>query len=175
MQHSNTTTELTTPRASGSPTGLSQKLPARSVTVLAVLMVGAFVVILNETAMNVALSRIMLDLRVDERTAQWLTTGFMLTMAVVIPISGWLMQRLSTRQVFALAMSLFSLGTATAALSFSFTWLLTGRVIQACGTAVMMPLLMTTVMELVPSHLRGRVMGTTSLVIATAPGPPCPG
>ena len=106
MQHSNTTTELTTPSASGSPTGLSQKLPARSVTVLAVLMVGAFVVILNETAMNVALSRIMLDLRVDERTAQWLTTGFMLTMAVVIPISGWLMQRLSTRQVFALAMSL---------------------------------------------------------------------
>lgn len=169
MQHSNTTTELTTPSASGSPTGLSQKLPARSLTVLAVLMVGAFVVILNETAMNVALSRIMLDLRVDERTAQWLTTGFMLTMAVVIPISGWLMQRLSTRQVFALAMSLFSLGTATAALSFSFTWLLTGRVIQACGTAVMMPLLMTTVMELVPSHLRGRVMGTTSLVIATAP------
>ena len=172
MNQPETTAELERPSAPVMP-GLaeerSQKLPAQTVTVLSVLLVGAFVVILNETAMNVALSRIMLALRVDERTAQWLTTGFMLTMAVVIPISGWLMQRLSTRQVFGLAMSLFSLGTATAAISFSFPMLLTGRVIQACGTAVMMPLLMTTVMELVPGHMRGRVMGTISLVIATAP------
>lgn len=145
------------------------KLPARTVTVLAVLMVGAFVVILNETAMNVALSRIMTDLQVTERTAQWLTTGFMLTMAVVIPISGWLLQRLTTRQAFTLAMSLFALGTAVAALSPSFGPLLVGRIIQASGTAIMMPLLMTTMMELVPPHMRGRVMGTISLVIATAP------
>ncbi|PZQ51049.1 MAG: MFS transporter, partial [Phenylobacterium zucineum] len=75
----------------------SDRLPAQSVRVLAVLLVGAFVVILNETALNVALSGIMTDLGIDERTAQWLTTGFMLTMAVVIPITGWLMERLPTR------------------------------------------------------------------------------
>jgi drug resistance transporter, EmrB/QacA subfamily len=146
-----------------------EPLPPTTRTVLAVLMVGAFVVILNETAMNVALSRIMRDLAVTERTAQWLTTGFMLTMAVVIPISGWLIQRLSTRGVFALAMSLFATGTAVAAVAPGFGFLLTGRVIQASGTAVMMPLLMTSVMELVPPRSRGRVMGTISLVIATAP------
>lgn len=145
------------------------RLPRSTVTLLGVLLVGAFVVILNETAMNVALSRIMVDLAVTERTAQWLTTGFMLTMAVVIPTSGWLLQRLSTRQVFALAMSLFSAGTLIAALSFAFPLLLTGRVVQACGTAIMMPLMMTTVMEVVPLHMRGRVMGTISLVIACAP------
>ena len=78
------------------------RLPATSVRVLAVLLVGAFVVILNETALNVALSRIMTDLSIDERTAQWLTTGFMLTMAVVIPITGWLMERFATRTVFPL-------------------------------------------------------------------------
>jgi MFS transporter, DHA2 family, lincomycin resistance protein len=158
-----------TTSVTGEPGQAVEKLPPATVTVLAVLMVGAFVVILNETAMNVALSPIMLDLQVSERTAQWLTTGFMLTMAVVIPISGWLLQRLSTRQVFGLAMALFSLGTAIAAVSFSFPLLLTGRIVQACGTAIMMPLLMTTVMELVPGHMRGRVMGTISLVIATAP------
>jgi len=146
-----------------------QTLPATTVTALAVLMVGSFIVILNETAMNVALSRIMADLQVDERTAQWLTTGFMLTMAVVIPVTGWLLQRLSTRQAFGLAMGLFSAGTAIAALSPSFAPLLAGRIVQACGTAIMMPLLMTTVMELVPPHQRGRVMGIISLVIATAP------
>lgn len=147
----------------------SDRLPAATKTVLAVLMTGAFVVILNETAMNVALSRIMRDLAVTERTAQWLTTGFMLTMAVVIPISGWLLQRLSTRGVFTLAMSLFAVGTAIAIGSPNFAVLLVARVIQASGTAVMMPLLMTTVMEVVPPHLRGRIMGTISLVIATAP------
>lgn len=145
------------------------RLPAHTVTVLAVLMVGAFVVILNETAMNVALSRIMVDLQVSERTAQWLTTGFMLTMAVVIPISGGLLKRLTTKQAFGLAMSLFALGTAIAALSPTLAPLLLGRIVQASGTAIMMPLLMTAVMELVPPHHRGRVMGTVSLVIATAP------
>jgi len=157
-----------TPPVTPGPAG-SDRLPATTKTILAVLMTGAFVVILNETAMNVALSRIMRDLAVTERTAQWLTTGFMLTMAVVIPISGWLLQRLSTRGVFTLAMSLFAVGTGIAIVSPNFAVLLVARVIQASGTAVMMPLLMTTVMELVPPHLRGRVMGTTSLVIATAP------
>jgi len=87
------------------------RLPAESVRVLGVLLIGAFVVILNETALNVALSKIMVDLTIDERTAQWLTTGFMLTMAVVIPVTGWIMERLPTRAVFTLAMSLFSAGT----------------------------------------------------------------
>ncbi len=147
----------------------ADRLPAGSVQVLAVLLVGAFVVILNETALNVALSRIMTDLVIDERTAQWLTTGFMLTMAVVIPVTGWLMERFSTRTVFTLAMSLFSLGTLVAALGWAFPSLLAGRIVQASGTAIMMPLLMTTVMELVPPRQRGRVMGTISLVISAAP------
>lgn len=146
-----------------------QRLPRETVRVLAVLLVGAFVVILNETALNVALSRIMTDLGIDERTAQWLTTGFMLTMAVVIPITGWLMERLHTRTVFTLAMSLFSLGTLVAALGWGFPSLLAGRMVQGAGTAIMMPLVMMTVMELVPSSERGRVMGTISLVISAAP------
>ncbi len=147
----------------------AHRLAPASVRVLAVLLVGAFVVILNETALNVALAHIMADLAIDERTAQWLTTGFMLTMAVVIPVTGWLMERLPTRTVFALAMTLFSIGTLVAALGWAFPSLLAGRLIQASGTAIMMPLLMTTVMELVPPGRRGRVMGTISLVISAAP------
>ena len=161
----NETAPLQPPGVQGRP----DRLPAKSVRVLTVLLIGAFVVILNETALNVALSRIMVDLSIDERTAQWLTTGFMLTMAVVIPITGWIMERLPTRAVFTLAMSLFSVGTLMAALGWGFPSLLAGRLVQASGTAIMMPLLMTTVMELVPSRARGRVMGTISLVISAAP------
>jgi len=162
-------TETASARSSSDAGARPDKLPARSVRVLTVLLIGAFVVILNETALNVALSKIMIDLNIDERTAQWLTTGFMLTMAIVIPITGWIMERLPTRTVFTLAMSLFSLGTLMAAVGWGFPSLLAGRLVQASGTAIMLPLLMTTVMELVPPGARGRVMGTISLVISAAP------
>ncbi|MBK8460489.1 MAG: MFS transporter, partial [Micropruina sp.] len=119
--------------------------------------------------MNVALTSIMADLNVAERAAQWLTTGFLLTMAVVIPITGWLLERLTTRTMFGLAMGLFSLGTLACALAPNFALLLGGRIIQATGTAVMLPLLMTTVMQLVPANGRGKIMGNISLVISVAP------
>ena len=138
-------------------------------SVIPILLVAAFVVILNETTMNVALSSIMTDLRVDERTAQWLTTAFMLTMAVVIPITGWLLDRLPTRRVFQLAMLSFSLGTLICMIAPTFALLLAGRVVQATGTAIMMPLLMTTVMQLVPANGRGKVMGNIPMVISMAP------
>ena len=138
-------------------------------SIIGILLVAAFVVILNETTMNVALPSIMADFGVTERLAQWLTTGFMLTMAVVIPVTGWLLDRLTTRQLFHLALGLFGAGTLICGLAPTFGVLLGGRVVQASGTAVMMPLLMTTIMQLVPPHRRGAVMGNTSLVIAVAP------
>lgn len=85
--------------------------------VIVILLISTFVVILNETIMNVALPRLMADLKITAGTAQWLTTAFMLTMAVVIPVTGFLLQRLSTRTVFLSAMTLFSVGTLLAAVS----------------------------------------------------------
>jgi DHA2 family lincomycin resistance protein-like MFS transporter len=132
-------------------------------------MASAFTVILNETTMSVALPPIMADLRVTATTGQWLTTAFMLTMAVVIPATGYLINRLGTRGAYLLAMSLFTAGTALAMVAPAFALLVTGRVVQATGTAIMMPLLMTTIMTIVPPHMRGRIMGNVTLVIALAP------
>jgi DHA2 family lincomycin resistance protein-like MFS transporter len=142
---------------------------SRNNLVIGLLLVSAFVVILNETIMGVALPRLMHDLKIDANAGQWLTTAFMLTMAVVIPITGFLLQRFNTRPVFMAAMSLFSLGTLISAMSPGFDMLLVGRVVQATGTAIMMPLLMTTVMTLVEPHSRGKVMGNISIVISVAP------
>lgn len=136
---------------------------------ITILVVAAFVMILNETIMSVALPRLMDDLDITASTAQWLTTGFMLTMAVVIPTTGYLFQRFTLRQVFASAMTLFSVGTVLAASAPGFELLLAGRVIQASGTAIMLPLLMTTVLRVVPAHKRGAMMGVISIVIAVAP------
>ncbi|MDN5699564.1 MAG: DHA2 family efflux MFS transporter permease subunit [Kocuria sp.] len=136
---------------------------------IAVLLIAAFVVILNETILNVALPHLMEDLHVDAATVQWVATAFMLTMAVVIPTTGFLLQKFSTRAVFALAMGSFALGTLLAALTPSFTILLVARVIQAFGSAIMLPLLMTTILTLIPKERRGLVMGNVSIVISVAP------
>lgn len=141
----------------------------RDQRVIWLLLAATFVVILNETIMSVAIPKLMDDLHIDALAAQWLSTAFMLTMAVVIPMTGFLLQRFTTRQVFVAAMSLFSLGTLVAALAPGFGVLVVARVIQACGTAMMLPLLMTTLMTLVPPALRGRTMGNVSIVISVAP------
>ncbi|WP_417563633.1 MDR family MFS transporter [Microbacterium sp.] len=137
--------------------------------VIWLLLAAAFVAILNETTMGVAIPHLIVDLHITAVAAQWLTTAFMLTMAVVIPITGFLLQRFTTRAVFIAAMSLFSLGTLLALVSPGFGMLVVARVVQASGTAIMMPLLMTTLMTVVPPASRGRMMGRVSIVIALAP------
>ncbi|QDG90383.1 MDR family MFS transporter [Pseudarthrobacter sp. NIBRBAC000502770] len=153
----------------GNPSAAPEKMSRESVTIISTLLVATFVVILNETIMNVALQRLMVDLRVDAPTVQWLSTGFMLTMAVVIPTTGFILQRLSTRAVFMLAMGLFAGGTALAAVAPGFEVLLLARIVQAGGTAIMLPLLMTTILTLVPLAKRGAVMGNVSIAISVAP------
>ena len=147
----------------------TEPLPSSVRRIIATLLIAAFVVILNETIMGVALPRLMAELSVSARTGQWLTTAFMLTLAVVIPTTGFLLQRMSTRTVFVLAMTLFSAGTLLAAVSPGFWLLLAARIVQATGTAVMIPLLMTTVLRLVPIQRRGLVMGNISIAISVAP------
>jgi MFS transporter, DHA2 family, lincomycin resistance protein len=144
-------------------------LSARNRLVITLLLISTFVVILNETIMSVAIPHLMDDLRITADAAQWLTTAFMLTMAVVIPITGFLLQRLNTRTVYITAMTLFSAGTLFAALAPGFELLVVARVVQASGTAIMIPLLFTTVLTLVPEASRGRVMGNISIVISVAP------
>lgn len=137
--------------------------------VIWLLLVAAFVAILNETTMGIAIPHLNTDLGIPPELGQWLTSAFMLTMAIVIPTTGYLLQRFTTRQIFIAAMSAFTLGTLVCLLAPGFAVLLVGRVIQAGGTGIMMPLLMTTMMNVVPPQSRGRMMGRVGLVISLAP------
>jgi len=141
----------------------------RNRLVINLLLVATFVVILNETLMAVAIPRLMRDLNVTAGAVQWLTTAFLLTVSVVIPVTGFLLQRMNTRPIFVLAMSLFTLGTLIATLASNLELLILARIIQASGTAIMMPLLMMTVMTLAPPETRGKTMGFISTVISVAP------
>ena len=141
----------------------------RNRLVINLLLVATFVVILNETLMAVAIPRLMRDLNVAAGAVQWLTTAFLLTVSVVIPVTGFLLQRMNTRPIFVWAMSLFSLGTLIATLAPNLELLILARIIQASGTAIMVPLLLTTVMTLSPPETRGKTMGFISTVISVAP------
>lgn len=143
--------------------------PKRIAAVITALVLSALIMILNETVLTVALPNLMADLAIVATTAQWLTTGFMLTMAVVIPTTGFMLQRFTTRRLFVWALLLFILGTALAAAAPSFAVLLAGRIVQAGGTAIILPLLMTTTLTSVPIRHRGTVMGLNSVVISVAP------
>lgn len=155
-----------------SPATSAQQDVAANVNVkllLGILVAAAFVVILNETTLTVAMPVLMMEFGIEAGAAQWLITAFMLTMAVVIPMTGFIMQRFTLRSIYIFAMSMFLVGTILAVVSPSFFVLLVARVIQASGTALIMPLLMTSVMRLVPIERRGQVFGNVILVIAVAP------
>lgn len=132
------------------------------------MVIAAFILILNETLLGVALPVLMEDLHIPATTAQWSSTGFMLTMAVVTPASGFIISRFSIRTVFVGAMTVFSAGALMAGIAPTFSLLLVGRILQAMGTGIIMPLLMTTMMRLVPPAKIGRAMGL-GMVISAAP------
>ncbi|HEU4322783.1 MAG TPA: MDR family MFS transporter [Roseiflexaceae bacterium] len=146
-----------------------QQTSRRDMGIIFTMLVATFVVILNETIMNVALPKLMVELRIEASTVQWLTTIYMLVMAVLIPTTGFLMQRFTTRALFLSAMSVFTAGSLVAGFAPGFEVLLLGRILQASGTALMLPLLTTTILALIPVHRRGAMMGTVSIVISVAP------
>lgn len=136
---------------------------------LAVLMAGVFVAILNQTLLATALPHIMEDLNITANTAQWLTTVFMLVNGVMIPVTAFLIGKFSTRALFLTAMGLFTLGTVIAALAPGFPVLMAGRIIQASGAGIMMPLTQTILFVVFPVEKRGQAMGLFGLVISFAP------
>lgn len=137
--------------------------------IIAALLLGAFVAFLNQTLMNIALPKIMDDLGIQPTTGQWLTTGFMLVNGVLIPVSAFLIARFTTRQLFISAMTMFSLGTLICAISPNFGILMAGRVIQAAGAGILMPLMTVVFLNIFPIEKRGSAMGMMGIAMILAP------
>ncbi|MEJ8778005.1 MDR family MFS transporter [Pseudogracilibacillus sp. ICA-222130] len=134
-----------------------------------VLMSGAFITILNQTLLGTALPPIMEDLQLSESTAQWLQSVFMLVNGIMIPITAFLIDKFTNRGLFMTAMGLFTFGTLLCAIAPQFSTLLIGRIFQASGAGIMMPLMQTILFLLFPLERRGTAMGLFGLIIAFAP------
>ncbi|EMA6342709.1 DHA2 family efflux MFS transporter permease subunit [Bacillus cytotoxicus] len=151
-------------------------LPIENVNVKAVvtvLILGMFVSILNQTIINVALPPLMNEFNVSTSTAQWLITGFMLVNGILVPISAFLVSRFTYRNLFIAAMVFFTVGSIICAISGNFTMMMIGRVIQAVGAGILMPIGMNIFMTLFPPHKRGAAMGLlgVAMILAPAIGP----
>lgn len=145
--------------------GLSRK----QIVMLAVLVFGTFVTVLNQTVVAPALPSVMAEMSVDASTAQWLTTGFTLVNAIMIPITAFLTDRFTTKRLFLVSMVIFTAGSLLAGWGPNFALLLLGRLVQAAGAGILMPLVMTVLMWTFPVDKRGTAMGLFGIVIAFGP------
>ncbi|WP_235886367.1 DHA2 family efflux MFS transporter permease subunit [Paenibacillus cymbidii] len=136
---------------------------------MAALILAAFVALLSQTLLNVALPKMMEDLNVNENTIQWLSNGYMLVNGVLVPVSAYLISKFTTRRLFLIASILFAVGTLFCALSDTFALLLTGRLIQACGAGILMPLMTVVTLTIFPVAERGKAMGMMGIAMIFAP------
>src|SRR5690625_5238566 len=148
---------------------LSEDPNAKVLPIILSLIIGAFFAILNETLLNIALTTLMEEFGITLTTVQWMATGFMLVMGIVIPISALLLQWFTTRQMFLGTMTIFAIGTIICAAAPTFSILLVGRLIQAVGSGLLIPIIFNTFLLIFPPRRRGAVMGIVGLVIMFAP------
>uniref|UniRef100_UPI0035E409AB DHA2 family efflux MFS transporter permease subunit n=1 Tax=Neobacillus endophyticus TaxID=2738405 RepID=UPI0035E409AB len=137
--------------------------------IMIAVMLGAFVAILNQTLLNVAIPHIMNDLGISANTVQWLSTGYMLVNGIFVPITAFLIEKFGSRRLFITAMLLFTIGSVICSFSANFSMLMVGRVVQAAGAGIIMPLLMTIIFALYPPEKRGAAMGVMGIVMIFAP------
>ncbi len=136
---------------------------------IGVLLVGTFITVLNAMLLTSALPAIMNDMGVSATTVQWLTSGYSLTEAVVIPLAAFLMGRFDTRKLFLGGMTIFAVGSIVSAVAPVFGLLLLGRVLQACATGFVMPMVFSVILLIIPRERRGSAMGAIGLIIGFAP------
>jgi EmrB/QacA subfamily drug resistance transporter len=151
--------------------------PVHRRLLVSIALAGSFLSVLTQFLLITAFPEIMAEFEINASQVQWLTTGFMLAIAVLIPMTAYLIDKFNTRTLMMSAMLLFFLGTLLGLFSPSFEVLLAGRIIQGISSGIMMPLMQTILFLVYPREKRGYAMGLAGLVINVAPaiGPPISG
>lgn len=141
----------------------------KTTPILISFLIAGFIGLFSETALNMALGDLIQVFSISSSTVQWLTTGYLLTLGILVPVSGLLLQWFSTRQIFIVSLTFSIIGTLIAALAPSFEVLMFSRVIQAIGTGLLLPLMFNSILLIFPVNKRGATMGLIGLVIMFAP------
>lgn len=154
----------------GMETTTESQMAARNtiISIVAIAII-AFIGILSETALNIAYALLMNEFDIAAVVIQWLTTGYLLTLSILLPLSPLFVRKFRTKTLFQTAVTIFTFGTLLCAFTINFEMLFLGRIIQAIGTSISFPLMMNIILEKIPVASRGKYMGIVGLVISFAP------
>ncbi len=136
---------------------------------LVAIIMGTFMVILDNTVVNVALPTLGRVFATDLGLLQWVITAYMLAQAAVIPLSGWLSDRFGAKRIYLISLILFTLGSVLCALAQSGGMLVVTRVLQGLGGGMLMPIGMAVLYRLTPPERRGAIFGLFGIPIMVAP------
>jgi len=136
---------------------------------VAMVVLGAFVTMLNQTVLAVAQPNLMQNFNLDAATVQWLSTGYTLIGGILIPVTAWLADRFNTKWLYVIFQTIFVIGTGLAATAHSFAWLLTGRLVQAIGAGILSGLAMTILYSVYDRNERGVPTALMGMVFGLAP------
>ncbi|KRM99548.1 drug H+ antiporter-2 family protein [Loigolactobacillus rennini DSM 20253] len=139
--------------------------------ILAIIATGllSFCGVIVETAMNITFPVLMREFAINAATVQWMTTAYLLVVAIVVPLSAFLKRRFKTKTLFIAANLLFLLGLIIDALATNFTVLVFGRIAQGLGTGIALPLMFNIIIDWAPQAQKGMLMGIGTLITAIAP------
>ncbi|MCF1685584.1 DHA2 family efflux MFS transporter permease subunit [Tetragenococcus halophilus] len=139
--------------------------------ILAIVATGllSFCGVVIETASNITFPVLMEEFNVNIATVQWMTTGYLLTAAIIMPLSAYLKKNFSSKKLFIIAVLLFLLGLVIDSTTTTFALLVVGRVIQGVGTGIALPLMFNIILERAPINKIGLLMGVGTMITAIAP------
>ncbi|KRM59314.1 multidrug transport protein [Secundilactobacillus malefermentans DSM 5705 = KCTC 3548] len=143
--------------------------PYNRLALVFTLLVGTFSTFITSTMLTTAFPTLMKSFNISATTVQWLTTGFMLMMGIVIPITGFFLQRFDTKRLYLSAIVIFFIGSILCYFATSFWGILVGRLVQAAGVGITAPVYQTIMTSIFPPSKRGAAMGTAGLVVGLAP------
>lgn len=143
--------------------------PYNRLALVFTLLIGTFSTFLTSTMLTTAFPTLMRSFNISATTVQWLTTGFMLMMGIVIPITGFFLQRFDSRKLYLAAIVIFFLGTVICYFAQSFWIILVGRLVEAAGVGITSPVYQTIMTSIFPPSKRGAAMGSAGIVVGLAP------
>src|SRR5256714_7057858 len=152
-----------------SPSSEPEALDRETLIVAGVVILGAFMSILDTTVVNVAIDHLAVVFHSSLTTIQWVITGYTLALAAVIPVTGWAADRFGTKRIYLWSLVLFTIGSVLSGLAWSAESLIVFRVLQGVGGGMIMPSVMTIMTKKAGPHRMGRGMGVLGVPLPIAP------
>ncbi len=137
--------------------------------VLMVVMIGAFMSVLDSSIVNVSLPAIMSDFGSNITDIEWIMTGYMLSFAALMPLTAWFRDRIGYKYLYLSSLAVFTIGSLLCGMAWNLPSLITARVIQALGGGAIGPTSMAMITEVFPREERGQALGFWGLGIIMGP------